>query len=118
MAKITNTAPVATVATAKVARVRTAKVSAPIVILTAGQKAMATKVASGMDLSAVALKAAATRRANIAARELATAQAERAERLTAIALKAVATRRANIALAAEAQAKADRAAKRAARLAA
>jgi hypothetical protein len=74
-----------------------------IASLTPGQKAMETKRQNGANLSAIALKAAATRRANQeAAAEMAalaeSAQAERdnAARLSAIAHKAVATRRANM----------------------
>ena len=47
------------------------------IILTPGQKAAATKRANGLDLSAVAHKAQATRLANIAAAEKAAKSAQK-----------------------------------------
>lgn len=70
MAKISNIATRAT---------RTAKV----IPLTPGQKAAATKRANGLDLSAVAQKAVATRLANNEAREIAARKAERAAKRAA-----------------------------------
>lgn len=76
--------------------------AARIASMTPGQRAMETKRNNGADLSAIALKAVATRRANQEAKaqiaalaESAKAESEKAERLSAIAHKAVATRRAN-----------------------
>ena len=76
--------------------------SARIAALTPAQRAMETKRNNGADLSAIALKAVATRRANQEAKaemarlaELAKEESDKAERLSAIAHKAVATRRAN-----------------------
>jgi hypothetical protein len=74
-----------------------------IASLTPGQKAAETKRNNGANLSAIALKAVATRRANQEAQaqmailaESAQAERDNAERLSAIAHKAVATRRANM----------------------
>jgi len=84
--------------TAKSPTVKTAKKTAPIVILTPGQKAAATKRANGLDLSAVAQKAVQTRRDNVIAATVFAEMSAKKARLSEIANRAVATRRANLAL--------------------
>jgi hypothetical protein len=93
----------ATKAAKRAAEIAAAEIEAKrIASLTPGQRAMETKRANGSDLSAIALKAVATRRANQEAKaqiaklaEMAQAESDKATRLSAIAHKAVATRRAN-----------------------